>query len=193
MTHTLHRQGTEENLMHDYLILPFPGRQGPDVQEKREQFIQTCLQHDPVNKDSICAFRIYVFDEKEKVDKALKELADAELGISIVVSGLYDKVKDSCLRAGLKPHTINYSLGFWGNPAKIPEKRLFEISSMCGHSLVSPTLALDMAKRVARGYPAANAAQKMAKNCLCEIFNSKRGAALLEKLAADINTGKYPV
>jgi hypothetical protein len=193
MTHTLHRQGTEENLMHDYLILPFPGRQGSDVQEKRQQFIQTCLKHDPVNKSSICAFRIYVFDEKEKVDQVLKELADAELGISVVVSGLYDKVKDSCLRAGLKPHTINYSLGFWGNQAKIPEKRLFEISSMCGHSLVSPTLALDMAKRVARGYPATIAAQKMGKNCLCEIFNSKRGAELLEQLADDIKSGKYPV
>ena len=193
MTHTLHRQGTEQNLMHDYLVLPFPGRQGPDIQEKRKQFIQTCLKHDPVNKDSVCAFRIYVFDEKEKVDRTLKELADAELGISIVVSGLYDKVKDTCLRAGLKPHTINYSLGFWGNPAQIPEKRLLEISSMCGHSLVSPTLALDMAKRVAKGYSATTAAQKMAKNCLCEILNSKRGAVLLEELAADIKTGKYPV
>jgi len=193
MTHTLHRQGTETNLMHDYLVLPFGGGQGPDSRAKRDRFIQICLSQGPVNKNSICAFRIYVFDEKEKVDAVLRELKEAELGTSIVVSGLYDKVKNTCLQAGLKPHTINYSLGFWGNPARIPEKRLFEVSSMCGHSLVSPTLALDMAKRVAKGYSATTAAEKMAKNCLCEIFNSKRGAVLLEELAADIKSGKYPV
>ena len=193
MTHTLHRQGTEENLANDYLVLPYGGGQSPDSRAKRDRFIQICLQHEPVNKNSICAFRIYVFDKKEKVDSVLRELAEAELGISIVVSGLYDRVKNSCLQAGLKPHTINYSLGFWGNPARIPEKRIFELSSMCGHSLVSPSLALDMAKRVAKGYSATTAAEKMAKNCLCEIFNSKRGAELLEGLAADIKTGKYPV
>ena len=116
MTHTLHRQGTEENLMHDYMVLPFGGGQDPASRAKRDRFIQICLSHEPVNKNSICAFRIYVFDEKEKVDSVLRELAEAELGISIVVSGLYDKVKNTCLQAGLKPHTINYSLGFWGKP-----------------------------------------------------------------------------
>ena len=191
MTHTLHRQGTEENLAHDYMVLPFGGGQTPDSREKRDKFIQICLKHEPINKDSICAFRIYVFDEKEKVDKVLQELTEAELGISIVVSGLYDRVKDSCYQAKLKPHTINYSLGFWGNAAKIPGKRLFELTSMCGHSLVSPRLALDMAKRVAKGYPATSASKKLAKNCLCEIFNTKRGEMLLEELAADIRAGKY--
>lgn len=193
MTHTLHRQGTEANLSNDYLVLPFGGGQSPDSRAKRDRFIQICLKHEPVNKDSICAFRIYVFDEKEKVNAVLRELAEAELGVSVVVSGLYDKVKDCCLQAKLKPHTINYSLGFWGNAAKIPEKRLHELSTMCGHSLISPTLALDMAKRVAKGYSAKTAAEKMAKNCLCEIFNSKRGAKLLEELAADIKSGKYAV
>ena len=70
---------------------------------------------------------------------------------------------------------------------------MFELSTMCGHSLVSPTLALDMAKRVAKGYSATTAAEKMAKNCLCEIFNSRRGAELLEDLAADIKSGRYAV
>jgi len=53
MTHTLHRQGTEENLAHDYMVLPFGGGQTPDSREKRDKFIQVCLKHEPINKDSI--------------------------------------------------------------------------------------------------------------------------------------------
>jgi len=189
MTHTLHRQGTKENLANDYLILPFPGSQSPDIQKESEQFIQICLKHEPVNKENLCSFRIYVFDDKGKVDKVLQELVEADMGISIVVSGLYDKVCDCCRNAGLKPHTINYSLGFWGNANKIPGQQLFELTSMCGHSLISPNLALDMANRVVTGYPAAIASEEMAKVCLCELFNTRRGEALLEKLAADIKSG----
>jgi len=193
MTHTLHRQGTEENLANDYLILPFPGRQTPDIQRESEQFIQICLKHEPVNRENLCSFRIYVFDDKGKVDKVLQELAEADLGISVVVSGLYDKVRDCCHKAGLKPHTINYSLGFWGNADRIPEQKLFELTSMCGHSLISPNLALDMANRVAKGFSAAVASEKMAKVCLCELFNTKRGEVLLEKLATDIKSGNFVV
>ncbi len=193
MTHTLHRQGTAENLSNDYLVLPFGGGQPPDSQAKREKFIQICLKHEPVNYDNLCSFRIYVFDNKEKVDKVLQELAEAELGVSIVVSGLYDKVGDCCHKAGLKPHTINYSLGFWGNADKVPDKRFFELSSMCGHSLISPNLVRDMAKRVAKGFSAATAADRISKVCLCDLFNTKRGEVLLESLAADIKSGNLRI
>jgi len=191
MTHTLHRQGTGENLANDYLVLPFGGTQPPDSRENRERFIEICLKHEPVNKENLCSFRIYVFEEKEKVDKVLRELAEADLGMSIVVSGLYDEVADCCHKTGLKPHTKNYSLGFWGNPEKIPEQRLLELTTMCGHSLIAPSLALNLAGRVAKGFPAATASEKMARQCLCELFNTKRGEILLEELAADIRSGKY--
>jgi len=191
MTHTLHRQGTKENLMNDYLVLPFGGTQPANSQDGREKFIEICLKYEPVNKENLCSFRIYVFDNKEKVDKVLQELTEAELGMSIVVSGLYDMVGDCCNKAGIKPHTINYSLGFWGNPDNIPGQRLAEITTMCGHSLISPTLALDMSKKVAKGFPASTASEKIAKVCLCELFNTKRGEILLEKLAADINSGSF--
>ena len=193
MTHTLHRQGTEENLMNDYLVLPYGGGQSSGGQSNRDKFIEICLRHEPVNYDSLASFRIYVFDRKEKVDKVLQELAEAELGISIVVSGLYDMVGDCCYKAGLKPHTINYSLGFWGNAEKIPDKRFFELSSMCGHSLISPNLVKEMAKRVSKGYSAARAADKISNVCLCDLFNTKRGEVLLESLASDIKSGNLRI
>lgn len=190
MTHTLHRQGTAESLANDYLVMALPGVPAPDIREKMEKFYQICMKYEPVNSKSSISWRIYVFDDKEKVDNILKELTDAQLGISIVVSGLYDKVRDCCHGAGIEPHTINYSLGFWGDTGKLPQKNIFELTTMCGHSLIPPNLVWDMAGRVSKGFPVADASEKIAKCCLCDIFNTKRGGALLEKIAEDIKSGK---
>ena len=189
MTHTLHRQGTAENLANDYLVMALPGVAAPDIRQRMEKFYQICMKYEPVNSKSSISWRIYVFDDKEKVDNILQEIVEADLGISIVVSGLYDKVRDCCLKAGIEPHTINYSLGFWGDTSRLPQRNIFELTTMCGHSLISPNLVWDMAKRVSKGFPAANAAEKVAGSCLCDIFNTKRGEALLEKIAEDIRSG----
>lgn len=190
MTHTLHRQGTAENLANDYLVLALPNEPLPDIREKMGKFYQICLKHRPVNANSSVAWRIYVFDAKEKVTNVLKELVEAELGISIVVSGLYDEVADCCHRVGIEPHTINYSLGFWGNTSKLPPKNILEITTMCGHSLISPNLVWDMAQRVSKGFPVADATEKVAKRCACDIVNGKRCELLLEKIAEDIRSDR---
>ena len=190
MTHTLHRQGTTENLTNDYLVMALPGVPSSDIRERMNKFYQICMKYEPVNYRSSTSWRIYVFDTKEKVDKILQEIVEADLGISIVVSGLYDKVRDCCKKAGInQPHTINYSLGFWGNTGKLPERNILELTTMCGHSLISPNLVKDMAKRVAKGFSAEVAAEKIAKSCICDIFNTRRGEILLEKIAEDISSG----
>ena len=190
MTHTLHRQGTAENLANDYLVMALPGVLSPDVREKMEKFYQICMKYEPVNFKSSVSWRIYVFEDKEKVTNVLREIVEAELGISIVVSGLYDKVADCCHRTGIKPHTINYSLGFWGDSSKLPQRNILELTTMCGHTLISPNLVWDMARRVSKGFPAASAAERIAKCCLCDIFNTTRGEVLLEEIAEDIKSGR---
>lgn len=193
MTHTLHRQGTAENLANDYLIIGLPNVLLPDYREKMEKFYQICLKHKPVNSKSSVAWRIYVFDDKEKVTNVLKDIAEARLGISIVVSGLYDEVKACCRRARIEPHTINYSLGFWGNTSKLPPKNILELTTMCGHGLISPNLVWDMTKRISKGFPSADAAKKIAKCCACDIVNCKRCELLLQKAAENVRSGKLTV
>jgi hypothetical protein len=55
-----------------------------------------------------------VFSERASLEGALKEIKDAELGISVVVSGLFDEVFDICRRMSTGPHTVNLSLGIMG-------------------------------------------------------------------------------
>jgi len=193
MTHTLHRQGTAENLANDYLIIGLPNVQTPDFTEKMARFYEICLKHGPVNSSSSVAWRIYVFDEREKVTSVLQDVIEADLGISIVVSGLYDKVAASCHGAGIEPHTINYSLGFWGNTSRLPQKSILEITTMCGHGLISPNLVWDLVDRVSKGFSAKEAAQEIAKCCVCDIVNCKRCELLLERIDEDIRSGKLTI
>ncbi|UCH57365.1 MAG: hypothetical protein JSV18_00090, partial [Candidatus Bathyarchaeota archaeon] len=61
-----------------------------------------------------------VFDNREAVERVLKELKEADLGISIVVSGVFDEVFNICRNVGIAPHTVNMSLGTWGKTEFLP-------------------------------------------------------------------------
>jgi len=143
MTHTLHRQGTAENLANDYLIIGLPNVQTPDFREKMARFYEICLKHEPVNSSSSVA--------------------------------------------------INYSLGFWGNKGRLPPKRILELTTMCGHGLISPNLVWHLGQKVSEGLPVADAAREIAKCCVCDIVNCRRCELLLEEMAQDIRSGRLTV
>lgn len=192
MTHSNHRQGTRQNLANDYVVLSLPGRRTEDLPDKVEQFKSICRRHGPVNPSRIEGGFLshFVYDSKEKVISVLKDLGEAELELSVVVSGLFDEVKDCCHAAGTSPHTVNHSLGFWGKQEKLPHKRMLEISTMCGHAQVSPSLIYHLAKKVqGRSMSIGDAAQELTRPCLCNIFNPVRAEELLRGLVADLEAG----
>ena len=64
------------------------------------------------------------------------------------MSGLFDKVEGCCNKAGLGvPHTIEYSLGTWGDTEKMAPWRELEVMTMCGHAQIPGQLVRHMAER----------------------------------------------
>jgi len=125
-----------------------------------------------------------VFDNKGKLERALREIKEADLGISIVVSGIFDEVFLLCDRLSTDPHTVNMSLGVMGNIKRLPPKEILEITTMCGHGVVSSHLVKDLLLKVRKGtIKPEEAAYELAKQCPCGIFNHKRAAMLLRKYA----------
>ena len=189
MTHSNHRQGTYDNLGNDFVALVWTD----DIEAStamRQRWADICLSHDPVHS-SPRRWQHYVFDDKEKVTNLLKNLATAELGLSITITGLFDQVWDCCRTANIAPHTINQSLGIWGRTEKLPHRRILEFTTMCGHEKVSPNLVWHLAEAVQKGsLSIEEAASEMSRPCLCDIFNKIRAAALLRKLVADLKAGK---
>jgi len=207
MTHTLHRRGTAESLSEDYVVLMLKaiGFNDTDYVPKLQEFLRICLRHNPVNigcetKGSMAEFSAEeiiadtrgdthaVFDNPQAVASALRDLKEADLGLSVVVSGIFETL-DKCLEeAGLKHHTANFSLGIWGRTEKLPENAILEITTMCGHAMIATNLVRAMIEeiRVGRKTPE-EAARVLTPNCTCGIFNPVRAAKLMASAA-----GKNP-
>lgn len=191
VTHSNHRQGTRANLQNDWVMLCLPYRGPPPVMEKVERYNEICLRHGAINTDRPRGWYIWVFDQRENMEAALTELAEAELGLSVVVSGLFDEVAECCRRAGTRAHTVNHSLGFWGKTEKLPAREILEITTMCGHGLVAPSLVWHLAERIRRdGVSAATACQEMRRMCLCDILNHVRAEELMGQLVDAVEEGR---
>lgn len=205
MTHTLHRQGTEENLREDFVLLCLPavGVNDQGASAKLREFLKIALRHNPVNIGDPKTGNMYihsvddilskmqdrtgahaVFTDADTVAQVLKEVKEADLGMSLVLSSLFDAAETCCRKAGLKRHTVEYSLGVWGKTEKLPPKDVLEVTTMCGHGMVSSDLVSSLAQDIKRGkLTAQDAATEVAKQCCCGIFNLSRATRLLSAMA----------
>jgi hypothetical protein len=92
-----------------------------------------------------------VYTDIDTVQKVLQDLKTFDLGISIVVSGIFDEVFEACKNAGMEPHTVNMSVGTWGKTELLPDQLILELCTMCGHAMISSKLAELMIEKVKKG------------------------------------------
>ena len=114
MTHTNHRQGTVESLRGDWVVQMrrAKGINDQDASPKLKKFLEISLKYEPVfagcskigNSLTVGWQKLIedvgniedshnahvVFDSADKVARFLKELVQADLGLSVIVSGLHD-------------------------------------------------------------------------------------------------------
>ena len=113
----------------------------------------------------------------------LAELKVADLGLSVTVSGLMDCVNQCCRDAGLNLHTVEHSLGIMGRLDRLPNTSIVDISSLCGHGMVSYNIIqkmIDLVKR--RRISPKVAAAYLSKPCTCGSFNPNRAEEILERM-----------
>ena len=123
------------------------------------------------------------FKSEEDVVNMLKDLKEEDLGMSIVVSGLVDRVKECSHKAGLEPHTVEHSLGRIGRTDLLPPNEILEIATMCGHSMVSVNFINEMIEKCRKGKcTPEQAAAELFKPCMCGIFNTDRAAMLIRTM-----------
>ena len=123
------------------------------------------------------------FKDETDVINMLADLKKEDLGMSIVVSGLVDHVKECCHKVGLEPHTVESSLGRIGRTDLLPPNEILEIATMCGHSMVSVNFINEMIEKCRKGRcTPEEAAAELFKPCMCGIFNTDRAAMLIRKM-----------
>jgi hypothetical protein len=204
MSHTLHRCGKHDDLKNDFVVFCMSAKtvnakgSGP----KMKKFFEILKKYPAVNfgdvktgsrfnsdwqtihdgyKDQSVAH--YVFSDAEVVGQILKELKQADLGLSVIVSGVFEKVGELCRQAGLPMHTVEFSGGVMGRTERLPKGPVLAITTMCGHGLVSANLVKKMATQVKKGKKSLpEAAAELAKPCMCGVFNAQRAERLLMEL-----------
>ena len=204
----MHRRGSTESLSSDFVVFAMSAKGINEVgsNEKMRRFLQIALRHNPVNFGDMKTGNSFVvsteeilagvkdtsivhsvFTDADSVGRLLHDLKEADLGVSVIVTGLFEKVGGCCRDAGITPHTIEHSLGVWGRTETLPEQPVMEISTMCGHGMVSFNLIKRVAKDVHRGViTLEDAANTLARQCVCGVFNPKRAEIILADYVASI-------
>lgn len=204
MTHSLHRTGSDLENEIVFILTPSKGINSEGAEDKIKKFLDIIVANGPVHYGDDRVGNQYtvgydeiveklegitnihaVFNTLESAQHALKDLVAADLGLSVVVSGLFESAKACCRASGIEYHSIEHSLGIWGNKDRLPDDKTLEILTMCGHGLVSANLIQHMIDAVkAHEKTAYEAAEEMARLCLCGIFNTERAAAIIEAMAS---------
>lgn len=123
-----------------------------------------------------------VFDNADTVVAFVKELKQANLGLSINISGALDKAQECARRAGLERHSVEYSLGFFGQTDRMADRHTLELATMCGHGMLSFDFVRKLVEWVKQGRRSPKqASATLARFCSCGIFNPARACRLLEE------------
>src|SRR5579862_5110887 len=122
-----------------------------------------------------------VFDNRVAAEDFVKAVREAALGLSINISTSIDGAEQCCHAAGIPRHSVGYSLGFEGKRDKLPDENILLLSTMCGHGMISHSLARKMIDWVKEGRRTpAQAVTYMARFCSCGVFNPARAQRILE-------------
>ena len=204
MTHTLHRRGSEADLARDFVILAMAARgvNRDGAAPKLASALEIFAAHNPVNCGNVAGNSLRaslhemmaltrdntvshaVFGSVEDLTACLEDLRREDLGISIVVSGLFEQTSRACCAAGLRPHTVNVSLGTFGKTELLPPEPVLEIATMCGHNMISFSLIKKLVRDIEDGFTTPEAAaRRIAASCLCGVFNWRRAAEVFARLA----------
>ena len=132
-----------------------------------------------------------VYTDTGKVENLIKDLKGDWLArnkkkgypISIVLSGLFDDVHDCCRKTELTEHTYLHSLGFFGRVQDLPSEDELSLITMCGHGLIAVNRVRHLVKSIRDGaLTPKDAADNIAKPCVCGIVNRERAEEILRRL-----------
>jgi hypothetical protein len=124
---------------------------------------------------------VAIFDNLKAAEEFLSVVVEADLGLSVNISASIEGAKQCCRFAGIPRHSVGYSLGFEGKTEKLPNTQMLTLTTMCGHGMISSSLAKKMIDWVKEGRRTPEeAVTYMARFCSCGVFNPLRAKHILE-------------
>lgn len=205
MTHTNFREGTLETYKQDYVVLVMPAKgfnNREDVGDKLRDIWKIMYSHKPLNGggvttgmllttpaetilqkiDNKTPMLLGVYTSKETIEKVVRDIKAADNGISVVVSGLIEDAAEIAKTNGLNLHSIQFALGIHGRRDLLPPDHIREVTTMCGHGLISAHLVAHLLEKVKSNKMSIDdAVTELGKQCICGIFNTQKAKFLFER------------
>ncbi len=204
MSHSLHRSGPIESQKKDFCWFMYQtkGVNDKNIAPKALAYIEAAQRQGSENWGDVKTGPITRFDPEEIKSKItdksrirgvftkrgqvigfLKEIKAKDLDQSCVITGVLSEVIPCCHEAGVKPHSINFSLGVWGNKSILPDEDTLSITTMCGHHMIPPKFVQYIVNQVDKGTltPEEGAIQ-LSNYCYCGIFNQVRCTDIIEDI-----------
>lgn len=123
-----------------------------------------------------------VFDSREKAVACLRDVIDADLGLSVNISTSVEGAKEAGHACGIPRHSVEYSLGFADPKDHLPGGQILELATMCGHGMVSFAMAQKMLDMVREGRRTPEqAVATLTRFCPCGVYNPSRALRLIEE------------
>jgi hypothetical protein len=123
-----------------------------------------------------------VFDSRDKAVACLREVIEADLGLSVNMSTSVEGAQEAAECCGIHRHSVEYSLGFQDPHDHLPNSQVLGLSTMCGHGMVSFNMAKKMLDMVREGRRTPEeAVTTLARFCPCGVYNPDRAKRLLEE------------
>jgi hypothetical protein len=205
MTHTLHRRSEVIFEGEDFTILCMAaqGYNDKGAAEKLKEIYKLVASSSPDNlaDDNLggrytghtdeeildhMGDKAYIgttYTDRLRLKDVLEKFKAADLGMSVVVTGNYESVFQILKEVGLKPHTVNMSLGFFGKKERVPSEEILAVSTMCGHGMVTRQRIENIMEDVEQSKCSAKeGGEKLASTCTCGIFNPKAASEILVKI-----------
>jgi len=121
-----------------------------------------------------------VFDNRVAAEDFVKTVKEADLGLCVNISTSVDGAEQCCFAADIPRHSVGYSLGFEGKTEKLPNSQVLMLTTMCGHGMISSSLAKKMIDWVKEGRRTPEqAVTYMARFCSCGVYNPSRAKRIL--------------
>jgi hypothetical protein len=204
MTTSLHRLGNPLSIHSEFIVLTFghSRRSKGALESKKETFQKRTPAGYEFTKKVYRKFKLdkilkrikdlknrerytgpYVINKKEELYQCLKKIKRVNNGRSVVVSGMIDDIDDCLRNLGKRMHTVQYSLGYFGKIERLPDDEILEVTTMCGHHMISTELVKKLAREIRIGrLTTKEASLSMEKLCVCRIFNRVRAEEILERM-----------
>jgi hypothetical protein len=187
MSHSVHRRGTKDTLDKDFVLISLVTSRlktfWTSVREKMRTLVDICMRYSPENFNRGKYYFQGCYSDSFRVKELIRDLKGSNLGLSVVLTGDREQIIAMAREMGLRLNSVHLSLGVFGDKSLLPEEKILEMTTMCGHHCISPALVKGAVESInMKRVDMEEAVHQISRHCVCNIFSRSRAKEIFSEM-----------